>query len=676
MYGNSESKNSFRLGTVLVILAIIVSAVAVLFALHAETDNSSAAEIVEYGVCGPDTYYKYFSDGTLEISGYGWTYNYSGTVRSPWFDYRTEITKIVIRDNVTDLGAWTFVGCKNVTELTMPISLNTVGSDLSPAFAGCYRIEKIDFTYGTDGRGPDYDAYYGNDKWYQNAPWYESRDSLREINFADGIVGIGSNMFRELNITSLTIPDTVVALGNHVFFNCAELTDLTYPVSLCPFCDRDYPAFEGCAALEKVIFTNGNGVPFGYYPPWTFPGDTQKLAPWNMNSGVAKTIIVSDNVSSLGNNMFYSCNIRELTLPVSIYPNGAFNDNNTYCNLEKVTMTKGTGISSDYWSCGERSPWNASPYIKTVIVEEGATYIGSEMFRRCLAENLILPDTIESLGRSVFKSAEIKNLTIPITLNAVWLGENSAFEDVSGFEKITFTHGNTGYGFNYSADKDTNCWYQLTPWYQCRSTLKEIVFGDGIQRIGSNAFRELNVTSLTIPDSVQTLSEHSFYRCEKLVDLTIPITLDTVCSDTQPAFDQCNSIQGLRLTAGMTGIGWDYKGDRSPVWCTSGCWLVVLSVDAGITHIGTNTFSGYTFISPSGSTLPHTADNLSGHVYTGSAGILNMQSTDGSGATTVPNPVADVHPENSIDMVPIVAFGLLMAAIVVPVGAWIRKDSE
>ncbi len=402
MYERSRSESSLRLGTVLVILAVFASVAAVLFAFQAETDDSSAADIVEYGVCGPDTYYKYFSDGTLEISGYGWTYNYSGTIRSPWFDYRTEITKIVIGDMVTDLGAWTFVGCKYVTELTMPISLNTVGSDFSPAFAGCYRIEKINFTYGSDGRGPDYDTHGGNNCWYQNTPWYESRDSLRELNFAYGITGIGSDMFRELNITSLTIPDSVVALGNHTFYNCTKLTELTYPVSLRPYCDENYPAFEGCMALEKVIFTNGNGVPFDYNSPEAVQDDTTRFAPWNMNSDVAKTIIVSDDVSHLGDSTFYGCNIRNLTFPMSVMLGGAFSAQ--YNNLEKITLTKGTGTPGEYVpSIIGILPWSHSSSIKTIIVEEGVTHIGSYMFYKCHTENLILPNTLDSLGSSVFK---------------------------------------------------------------------------------------------------------------------------------------------------------------------------------------------------------------------------------------------------------------------------------
>ncbi len=673
MYGKLESDSSLRLGTVLVILTVLASAMAVMFLIHAGTDDSSA-EVVESGICGPDARYNYYSDGTLEVTGDGWTYNYSGTVRSPWFDYRTEITKIVIGDGITNLGAWTFVGCKNVTELTMPITLDTVGSDLSSAFAGCYRIEKIDFTCGTDGYGYDYDAYYGNDKWYQNTPWYESRGSLRELSFADGIKGIGSDTFRELNITSLVIPESVVVLGNHAFYNCTELTELTIPVSLNSYGNENYPAFQGCTAVEKVTFTRGNGAPFDYkHWSWGWRAYNAQLAPWNLNSGVPKTVVIVNNVDRLGEFMFDACNIRELSLPVSLdlYESNAFNA--PYSGLEKVTITKGNGYGCDYPGKSPCSfPWYKAWNIKTLEIEDGVTRIGDKTFEYCSIENLLIPDTVSSFGMIVFYECTIKNLTIPISLNAVWLDDAPAFHYVSGIEKVVFTPG-SGRGFDYDASWGNNRDYNYTPWQQSSSTLKEIVLEDGITRIGSNAFRELHITSIVIPDSVRSLGNHTFYLCNELADLTVPITLDTVFSNIYPAFDQCNAISKVRFTAGDNGIGWDYSRYHYPVWCNASPREITIVLDSDIVFVGFNMFGGLTFFGPDGSVLSHTAENLRGHAFTGSNGYLYQADCLDSDNTTGPNPHSDV---DLADLVLVAGFGLIVVAIAVASGIWIREENQ
>ena len=622
IYSKITTDSSLKLRTALIILAVIASAMAVLFVLHAEADSSSA-QIVDNGQCGPTAYYYYDSDGTLVIYGAGAVYDYRYT-DTPWNAYSYKITKIIIGDSITHLGEAALAGCTHAKELTMPITLNATSSDIAPAFAGDYCFEKITFTCGNDGYGFDYAAYSGNNAWYQNTPWYLSRACLKEIVFTDGVTHIGSDAFRELNLTKLVLPDSVTSLGCHCFFNCTELTELTIPVSLNSYGNADYPAFQGCTAVEKVTFTRGNGVPFDYYDWWHGYYHCD-LAPWNLNSSVAKTIVISDDVSRLGRYMFYFCNIKDLTIPVNISICGCEAFMSRCDNLEKVTLTKGTGAGCDYdQSRSDKCcPWTRVSNIKTIIVEEGVTHIGSYTFDSCYVGELILPNSLTSFGKSAFITCHIKDLTIPISLNAVWLDSYPAFKSVSEIEKITFTPG-SGYGFNYAAYEDINCWYQHTPWYQCRGTLKEIVFEDGIKSIGSDAFRELNLTSLVIPDSVVSLGNHTFYNCGKLTDLTLPITLDSVYSAKYPAFEGCYGIINLRLTAGTDGVGFNYQMSSLPIWCTPDHRLHQLTVDSGISYIGDYTFQGYRFIGLDSRTMPAVAENLSGHIFVGEEGLLHQ----------------------------------------------------
>ena len=621
IYSKLITDSSLKLKTVILIAAVVVSALTVFFVLHAETDNSSA-EVTESGWCGENAYYYIYSDGTLKIEGSGAMYDYNGLQRAPWYDHREDITKVIIGDNITYLGQWAFVKCKHVTELTMPITLNSVSSDLSSAFAGCYNIEKIHFTCGKDGYGYDYAAYRGYDSWYQNTPWFQSKDTLKEITFADGIKHIGSDAFRELNITKVVLPESVTSLGCHCFFDCTKITDLTIPVSLNSYGNENYPAFQGCMAVKNITITRGNGVPFDY-SNWRGSMDNVNLAPWNMNSNVAKFVTIADNVTSLGKFMFFGCCLKELTIPISVVQDDSHRAFQTpYYSLEKVTITKGSGRGCDYAPSFsyQYNPWNSAMNLQTLVLEEGVTHIGDSMFYWCSADKIVLPDSLVSLGRNSFEYCRVTELVIPISLNTVWLDTSPAFENARGLEKITFTAG-SGYGFDYAAYYGSNSWYQYTPWYQCRSTLKEIVFEDGIKSLGSDAFRELNITSVTIPDSVVSLGNHTFYHCDKLTNLTVPITLDCVHSALYPAFDQCLSITTLRFTAGSNGIGVDYT-DCVPAWCTPLHRASKISFDSGIVYVGEHTFEGYTFYGTDGNYLEPTAENLSGHVFAGISGAL------------------------------------------------------
>ena len=610
IYRKMTTNSSLKLKTALAILVVVVSAMTVLFVLHSEADNSSA-DASDMGQCGPNAHYHYWPGNVLVIDGHGEMYDYT-SAHAPWYDYRGDIAKVVISDSITYIGAWAFAECTNIKELSIPISLNSVTSDTYCAFAGCCNIEKVTFTAGY---GYDYAAHAGNDAWYQNTPWYQSRDALKEIVFADGVKHIGADAFRELNITSVVLPDSVTSLGCHCFFGCTGLTSLTIPISLNSYGDEAYPAFEGCKEIKNVTFTRGNGVPFDYSDCLHMPYYV-KLAPWNAYSDVTKKIVISDDIVLLGEHMFYNCNIESLTIPMINFAD--FQNMNSfkapYDSLKEVTITKGIGVGHDYENHLKNSyiPWNNAENLETIVLEEGITYVGQYTFNTVNVNSLVIPDSVTAIGGCGFAYCNIKCLTLPISLNAAGT-YCSPFSGVTGIEKVIFTAGN-GNGCDYSAHESDFTWYQNTPWYKCRSTLEDIVFEDGIKHIGADAFRELNILSVEIPDSVESLGCHTFYQCKELMLIILPISLDSVCSAKYPAFEGCTSIVAVRLTAG-NGVGFDYGADYLPVWCTQS--IHVMSFDSGIRYVGEHTFDGYTFFGKDGKELEPVSADLGGHIFAG-----------------------------------------------------------
>ena len=46
------------------------------------------------------------------------------------------------------------------------------------------------------------------------------------------VSGIGARAFEKLNITSVTIPDSVKCIGDFAFFECARLSEITIPAGV------------------------------------------------------------------------------------------------------------------------------------------------------------------------------------------------------------------------------------------------------------------------------------------------------------------------------------------------------------------------------------------------------------------------------------------------------------
>ena len=117
------------------------------------------------GTCGDHLTWTLDSDGVLTISGTGSMKNFSGTNYIPWYDYRSDITSIVIKDGATSIGQYAFRDCSSLTSVTIPDSVTSIG----------------------------YYAFYNC-----------------------------------TNLTSITIPDSVTSIGEYAFYYCSSLTDVYY----------------------------------------------------------------------------------------------------------------------------------------------------------------------------------------------------------------------------------------------------------------------------------------------------------------------------------------------------------------------------------------------------------------------------------------------------------------
>ena len=80
------------------------------------------------GVCGADLSWTLDAEGTLTISGAGSMEDYtSGS--APWYDYRGNISALVIGSGVTGIGCCAFSGCTALTEVVFPGDAPVLGED-------------------------------------------------------------------------------------------------------------------------------------------------------------------------------------------------------------------------------------------------------------------------------------------------------------------------------------------------------------------------------------------------------------------------------------------------------------------------------------------------------------------------------------------------------------------
>lgn len=105
--------------------------------------------------------------------------------------------------------------------------------------------------------------------------------------------------------------------------------------------------------------------------------------------------------------------------------------------------------------------------------------------------------------------------------------------------------------------------------------------GKPVKVIGSLCFFETApVTSVEIPDSVETIEASAFYYAENLVSITIP---DSVTTIEMRAFAWCNLLESVKLGSGITEI---------PEYCFNHCIsLKNIEIPDNVAKIGARAFS-------------------------------------------------------------------------------------
>lgn len=124
------------------------------------------------------------------------------------------------------------------------------------------------------------------------------------------VTGIGNEAFFDcLELTSVTIPNTVTSIGGYAFFNCNGLTAVTIPNTVTSI---GYDAFAYCTSLTSVAIPN--------------------------------------SVTSIGNAAFYRCSsLASIIIPKSVTSLG--DDCFAYCyEISEVTCKIATPISGNFFS--------------------------------------------------------------------------------------------------------------------------------------------------------------------------------------------------------------------------------------------------------------------------------------------------------------------------------------
>ena len=321
---------------------------------------------------------------------------------------------------------------------------------------------------------------------------FDGCEDLTSISIPNSVMTIGHFAFRNCKrLTSISIPNVVTSIGEKAFYGCTGLTSITIPSSVTSIGLR---AFQNCTSLASITIPNSLA---------SIGGEAFDNTAWYKKQ--------PDGLLYLGKVAYkYKGNMPK----------------NTSITIEEGTLGIG-GAAFIYCS-----------NLISISIPNSVTYIAPDVFYGCSGlTSVTIPNSVTSMGDRVFNScSSLTSVTIPNSVTSIG---NGAFYNSAWYNNqpdgLVYA-GKVAYKYKGNMPKNTN-----------------ITIEDGTLGISSAAFLSCsNLTSITIPNSVTNIGYSTFVGCSNITSIIIP---NSVTKIGDYAFESCTRLTSITIGNSVTNVG-------------------------------------------------------------------------------------------------------------------------
>lgn len=480
------------------------------------------------------------------------------------------------------IGESAFYGCGAIETVKITDSVKTIANR---AFEACEKLNDVTFGKGLSSIGM---YAFLDTKLLTDAPsgivyvdkWLivNKNTTTNTVTIADDTVGIAAGAFNgNPSFSNLLIPDSVKYIGvqafsfcaslsivgmgdgvesiaNYAFYACKKLSRIEFDLEKAQLKSIGAYAFQSCESLASINLPSGieriDKYAFEATPLWTNSAGVVYAgvdgSKWAVGyTGGAKSVAIENGTVGIAEYAFWKAPITDLTIPASVKTIGP-NAFNSCENLQSVSILAPKDGTKDLPSLLKQIPDYAffrCSALEKVELPAGIEKIGRSAFYGCVSLlYMAMPDSVQTIGEFAYYGSAIVLLDFSenSTLQTI---ERKAFQGCSIFGmagEIKLPNSLKTIG-DYA-------------FYKCEG-LKELTIGNGVETIGNYAFSGcIALTKLTLPASVKAVGDYSFRGCTAMTTLSLNEGLKTI---GKSAFYGCKGLTYVVLPTTVESLG-DY----------------------------------------------------------------------------------------------------------------------
>lgn len=204
--------------------------------------------------------------------------------------------------------------------------------------------------------------------------------------------------------------------------------------------------------------------------------------------------------------------------------------------------------------------------------------------------------TVETIGNTAFENSAVTSVTIPASVTEIGSNAFAGCTNLTSvnyegdWSNLTIQSGNPAvqdaanaplFDFEFTLDNTA----AIVTNYKYNGAAADVTIpsryqGKPVTTIGHAAFFNSAVTSVTIPDSVTSISDDAFVNCPQLTNISIPNSVTFIGFS---AFSSCTRLKSITLPSSLSFISGSLF---------SGCsQLTTIHIPVSVTSIGNNAFA-------------------------------------------------------------------------------------
>ena len=325
--------------------------------------------------------------------------------------------------------------------------------------------------------------------------------------FSDGRRVVETIFFEDQkNIKKVIIPENFLRYYTGYFNNCINLEEIVIPQALDPISTDCGYRFYNCINLKKVVLPDGiTSTPYlrgcVALKSIDLPDSIERIGIHDFSGSGLESIDFPKNLKIIEDYAFENCvGITEVVIPESVTNVGSYAFAgcsslkkivfpNSIKNL-KIGMLQNTGK------------------LEEVVLPSNIKSIPISFLSGSLIEKLDIPSGVLVIEEHAFYGCkELKSISIPDTVKVI---EAGAFTECEKLLDVKFSSG-----LKYIYDLAF-----------AKTAIKEAKLSDGLLGINMYAFSECGeLTSVTLPKSLEKIERFVFYGCEKLFEISYEGTM-------------------------------------------------------------------------------------------------------------------------------------------------------